>query len=336
MIVSSPAGVNPPHGKRRLLDPRGGDLVRHDAQPLLPHGQQPRAPERDPAHECLRARGGLTRGESVDPGLGELARPPDQLERDVLEVAGGPPIRPALRPPAVQAGEPRGPRVPVRLLELERLARDHEHLDVGHLVCDPAGDAAGDDDLLDHVSRQRVGKALGERAELLAPGGRRPAHCAILPDVDVTLRPVVDSDLPVFFEHQRDPEGVAMAGVPSRDEEAFFAHWEKVRARPDGIHRTIEADGEVAGNIVSWEGDEGRLVGYWIGREQWGRGIATAALRAFLEEIPERPLHALVHAENAGSIRVLEKCGFVQVGEDDEGPVFRLDAGAEPPRYALS
>ena len=47
--------------------------------------------------------------------------------------------------------------------------------------------------------------------------------------MDVTLRPVVDSDLPVFFEHQRDPEGVAMAGVPSRDEEAFFAHWEKVR-----------------------------------------------------------------------------------------------------------
>ena len=92
----------------------------------------------------------------------------------------------------------------------------------------------------------------------------------------------------------------------------------------------------MAGNVVSWEGDEGRLVGYWIGREQWGRGIATAALSAFLEEIPERPLHALVHAENAGSIRVLEKCGFVQVGEDDEGPVFRLDATAEPPRRALS
>jgi RimJ/RimL family protein N-acetyltransferase len=154
--------------------------------------------------------------------------------------------------------------------------------------------------------------------------------------VDVTLRPVVDSDLPVFFEHQRDPEGVAMAGVPSRDEEAFFAHWEKIRARPDGIHRTIEVDGEVAGNVVSWEGDEGRLVGYWIGREHWGRGIATAALRAFLEEIPERPLHALVHADNAGSIRVLEKCGFVQVGEDEEGPVFRLDTPAEPPRRALS
>jgi RimJ/RimL family protein N-acetyltransferase len=141
----------------------------------------------------------------------------------------------------------------------------------------------------------------------------------------IRLREVSDEDLPIFFEDQRDPVGVAMADVPSKDEEAFYAHWEKNRARPDAIHRTIEADGVVAGNVVSWIGDEGRLVGYWVSRDYWGKGIATAALRAFLDEVPERPLWALVHAENAGSIRVLEKNGFVQVSEDEHGPVFRLD-----------
>jgi RimJ/RimL family protein N-acetyltransferase len=154
--------------------------------------------------------------------------------------------------------------------------------------------------------------------------------------MDVVLREVADSDLPIFFEDQRDPVGVAMADVPSKGEEAFYAHWEKNRARPDAIHRTIEADGEVAGNVVSWIGDEGRLVGYWVSRDYWGKGIATAALRAFLDEVLERPLWALVHAENAGSIRVLEKNGFVQVDEDEHGPVFRLDATAEPSRRALS
>jgi RimJ/RimL family protein N-acetyltransferase len=153
--------------------------------------------------------------------------------------------------------------------------------------------------------------------------------------VAVLLREVADSDLPIFFEDQRDPEGVAMAEVPSKDEEAFYAHWEKNRARPDAIHRTIEFDGEVAGNVVSWIGDEGRLVGYWISREYWGRGIATAALRAFVEEVQERPLYALVHPDNVGSIRVLEKNGFVKVGEDEHGPVFRLDATAEPSRRAV-
>lgn len=154
--------------------------------------------------------------------------------------------------------------------------------------------------------------------------------------MDVSLREVVDSDLPIFFEDQSDPVGAAMADVPSKEEDAFYAHWKKNLARPDTINRTIEADGVVAGNVVSWIGDEGRLVGYWISREQWGKGIATAALGAFLQEVEERPLWALVHRDNAGSIRVLEKCGFVQVDEDELGPVFRLDAPAESTRRAVS
>jgi RimJ/RimL family protein N-acetyltransferase len=154
--------------------------------------------------------------------------------------------------------------------------------------------------------------------------------------MNVSLREVADSDLPIFFEDQRDPVGVAMADVPSKEEDAFYAHWKKNLARPDTINRTVEADGEVAGNVVSWIGDEGRLVGYWISRAQWGKGVATRALAAFLDEVEERPLWALVHRDNTGSIRVLEKNGFVQVGEDEHGPVFRLDAPAEPSRRAVS
>jgi RimJ/RimL family protein N-acetyltransferase len=152
----------------------------------------------------------------------------------------------------------------------------------------------------------------------------------------VSLREVADDDLAVFFEHQRDPEGVAMAGVPARDEEAFYAHWEKIRADPTNYLRTIEADGVVVGNVVSWRGEEGRLVGYWVGREHWGKGIATAALRECLDEIEERPLIAFTAFQNRGSMRVLEKCGFVRVGEDEEGFVFRLDARAESSGRAVS
>ena len=126
-----------------------------------------------------------------------------------------------------------------------------------------------------------------------------------------------------------------MAGVPARDEEPFFAHWKKIRADPANYMRTIEADGVVAGNILSWQSEEGRLVGYWIGREHWGKGIATAALRLVLEEIQERPLKAFTASQNAASMRVLEKCGFVRVGEDEEGFVFRLDAAAESSRRAV-
>jgi RimJ/RimL family protein N-acetyltransferase len=127
---------------------------------------------------------------------------------------------------------------------------------------------------------------------------------------DVRLREVEDSDLDVLFDHQTDPEAAEMAAFPSRDRDQFDAHWAKIRLDDANILRTILADGEIAGVLSSWPDDGRRLIGYWIGREYWGRGVATRALSQFATELPERPLYAHVAAHNAGSIRVLEKCGF--------------------------
>jgi RimJ/RimL family protein N-acetyltransferase len=129
----------------------------------------------------------------------------------------------------------------------------------------------------------------------------------------VELREVQDADLPIFFEHQMDPQATAMADFPSRDGATFRKHWQKVRANPSMFTRTILADGRVVGNLGSWEDSGRRLIGYWIGRADWGRGIASRALAAFLQVVTERPLHAEVAPHNRGSIRVLEKCGFERV-----------------------
>lgn len=136
--------------------------------------------------------------------------------------------------------------------------------------------------------------------------------------MDVTLRAAVESDLAVLFENQRDPEGVAMAAFPARELDAFLAHRAKIAANPENIIRTIvvSEDGveKVAGDIGSWPTDDGvRELGYWVGREFWGRGVATAALRAMLAEVTERPIYAHVVKHNVGSQRVLEKCGFKPV-----------------------
>jgi RimJ/RimL family protein N-acetyltransferase len=143
------------------------------------------------------------------------------------------------------------------------------------------------------------------------------------------LRDVVESDLDAFFEHQREPEANEMAIFPARDRESFDAHWRRILADDSLIARTIVDDGHVAGNIGSWQQDGRRLVGYWIGREFWGRGLATRALQELSQEVTERPLHAWVATSNVGSIRVLEKCGFVQVGSrttDVEELLFELPA----------
>jgi RimJ/RimL family protein N-acetyltransferase len=144
--------------------------------------------------------------------------------------------------------------------------------------------------------------------------------------VDV-LRDVVESDLDAFFEYQREPEANRMAIFPARDREAFDAHWRRLLADDSLTKKTIVHEGEVAGNIGCWEQEGRRLVGYWIGQEFWGKGLATRALRELTDEVTARPLHAWVAASNVGSIRVLEKCGFVRVGSrttDVEELLFAL------------
>jgi RimJ/RimL family protein N-acetyltransferase len=138
----------------------------------------------------------------------------------------------------------------------------------------------------------------------------------------VALRPVEPADLPILFEHQRDPAGITIAGVGGRDQAAFDEHWSKILADDDTLIRTVVAGGEVAGHVLSFERDGRREVGYWIARDHWGRGVATAALVAFLGEEKARPLHAGVLPANGGSLRVLEKCGFAVVGEDEDGLVI--------------
>ena len=147
---------------------------------------------------------------------------------------------------------------------------------------------------------------------------------------DLFLRPVEAGDLETFYEHQRHPEATRMAAFPARERPAFDAHWQRILADETVMVRTIVCNGEIAGNVLSWSHDGERLVGYWIGRDYWGRGIATRALAAFLDELAARPLHAHVATSNLGSIRVLEKCGVALTGsaETEAGVqelVYRLD-----------
>jgi RimJ/RimL family protein N-acetyltransferase len=133
------------------------------------------------------------------------------------------------------------------------------------------------------------------------------------------LRPLADADLPRIFELQRDPEAVAMARVPSRDREAFDASWERVRANEETTVRVVDdGAGGVAGWLLVFPHDGELCLGYWIAREHWGRGLATRAVGELLEEVESRPLHATVATGNAASRRVLEKCGFSDLGAASE------------------
>jgi RimJ/RimL family protein N-acetyltransferase len=134
---------------------------------------------------------------------------------------------------------------------------------------------------------------------------------------EIILRDVIKSDLAIFFEQQLDPDATRMAAFPARSQEAFTAHWARILADKSVIIKTILWDGRVAGNIVSYEQDGRREIGYWLGKVYWGKGIASQALSVFLDDINIRPLYAHVARHNLASLCVLEKNGFKIVDQDE-------------------
>ena len=152
----------------------------------------------------------------------------------------------------------------------------------------------------------------------------------------ITLREVAKEDLPIFFEHQLDAEATQMAAFPSRDHDAFMAHWVKImnkEVNQTGILNTIVADDIVAGNVVYWEAAGEPNIGYWLGKTHWGKGIMGAALAQFLIKIKKRPVYAHVAKHNVASIRVLQKCGFQLARENmcdrDDGEELVMELRAD-------
>lgn len=135
----------------------------------------------------------------------------------------------------------------------------------------------------------------------------------------ITLQPTRQSDLPLFFRMQQDQQARQMAAFVDRDpfdQEAFTEKWTKILADREICQRTILCQQEIAGYILchAWFGEPEMT--YWIERRLWGQGIAGAALKQFLQFYVRRPLYARCVADNIGSRKVLEKCGFQLSGKD--------------------
>jgi RimJ/RimL family protein N-acetyltransferase len=116
----------------------------------------------------------------------------------------------------------------------------------------------------------------------------------------LVLREIKDRDLAVLFEHSRDPDAIRMAAFTSPDPDdrpSFERRWARLRSDGSTTNRVIEIDGRVVGHIASFDLEGQREVTYCIGREDWGRGLATCALREFLQLEATRPLYARAASE---------------------------------------
>jgi len=126
-------------------------------------------------------------------------------------------------------------------------------------------------------------------------------------------------DIYTLFQFQLDKEAAYNAAFmpkESTDEGAYIEKYKKHLADPTINMRTIKMDDKIVGSIAKYMmGGEAEIT-YWIDKKFWGKGIATAALKEFLQMEKTRPIHGRVAFDNHGSQKVLEKCGFVKIGSD--------------------
>lgn len=80
--------------------------------------------------------------------------------------------------------------------------------------------------------------------------------------------------------------------------------------------RLIEVDDQIAGTITIRQEADGFSIGYWVAKEFSGMGVASLAVNKMLKVFTKgRIVHARVRRFNEGSLKVLEKNGFVIIGE---------------------
>lgn len=137
--------------------------------------------------------------------------------------------------------------------------------------------------------------------------------------LEIKLRPTKIADLDILFEFQLDKEGGYLAAFMPKDptdKSAYMSKYTKLLSDPTVNNQTIVVDNIIVGSVAKFLREGDAEVTYWLDRKSWGQGIATKALKIFLDIETTRPIFGRVAFDNFSSQKVLEKCGFVKIGSD--------------------
>jgi ribosomal-protein-alanine N-acetyltransferase len=135
--------------------------------------------------------------------------------------------------------------------------------------------------------------------------------------IEIELRPTNLNDLETLFIFQLDEEANRLAAFTSKnpsDKNAYIEKWTRLLSDEKVNSRTILLKKEIVGSIAKYEMEGDAEITYWIGKEFWGKGIATSALKKFLEIEKTRPIFGRIAFDNFGSKKVLENCLFSKIG----------------------
>ena len=149
----------------------------------------------------------------------------------------------------------------------------------------------------------------------------------------ILLRPWLETDAEALFKYASDPEVGPRAGWPPH--KSVAESLEIIRTVFNDATNTWAIVLKETGEAIGAMGYGEPLIGYWVGRPYWNRGICTEALRLMLDHIRRTTdIKSLISGhfiDNPASGRVMEKCGFIPTGETVVDP----DQGKDTPIRVL-
>ena len=148
----------------------------------------------------------------------------------------------------------------------------------------------------------------------------------------ITLGERTAETVRIYFEKANRPEIKKVLPQKAKTMEEALADYEKTRLPgATSFGQTILADGRYVGDVwcycINMEDEPNCMVSFCVFElESWSKGIATAALKLFIEAIRVKygvkTIGAFTYANNLASISVLEKNGFSVMEEFEENGVL--------------
>ena len=148
----------------------------------------------------------------------------------------------------------------------------------------------------------------------------------------ITLGERTAETVRIYFEKANRPEIKKVLPQKAKTMEEALADYEKTRLPgATSFGQTILADGRYVGDIwcycINIDDEPNCMVSFCVFElESWSKGIATAALKLFIEAIRAKygvkTIGAFTYANNLASISVLEKNGFSVMEEFEENGVL--------------
>jgi UDP-2,4-diacetamido-2,4,6-trideoxy-beta-L-altropyranose hydrolase len=149
----------------------------------------------------------------------------------------------------------------------------------------------------------------------MTAAGQRPA---------VMLRPARTADADRVMEWRNDGDAVRFSVTGRPVSEGGHRRWFTALLADRHVRLWIaEEAGEAVGHVRLDVTDGTGTVSIAVAREHRGRGIAVAMLHAMIEVVAAdadlRRLKALIHPDNASSLRAFERAGFRRQEAPDAG-----------------